>query len=143
MTKSKLLLNRIIFILSLMGLIMAAYVTQSFLRGSPVICVSSGCDLVRKSSASYILGIPVPAVGLAGYSMLSMLSFLRTIYPKNDKSLVSGMLAMSGFGVVFVSWFTYTEAFVIKSFCMWCVISAINMYAIFGFVLHSYLHRNQ
>ena len=73
------LLNRIIFFLSLLGIAMAIYVLQSFIRKTGIVCVTSGCELVRKNPASYLFGvIPVPAVGLVGYTIIATLAFLRT-----------------------------------------------------------------
>ncbi len=132
------LFNRIIFILALIGVTIAIYVTQSFLRGSNIVCVNTGCETVRKSTASYLFGVPVPAVGLLGYSFLAILAFLRTIHPKPNPLLLKLMLAIATFGVFFVSWFTYTELFVIKAVCTWCAVSAINMFTIFALTIKNY-----
>lgn len=123
------LYNRILFILSLLGVIVAAYVLQSFIRGSNIVCINTGCENVRKSMYSYPLGIPVPAVGLLGYSLLALLAFIRTA--SQNKKLLYFILGISIFGVFFVSWFTYTELFFIKALCTWCAVSAVNMLVIF------------
>jgi uncharacterized membrane protein len=130
-TKKELILNRVIFVLAIVGIIIAAYVTQSFIRKSPIVCVNSGCELVRKNPASYILGIPVPAFGLIGYSLMALFAFLRTSTIEKSQLLLKGILGIATFGVVFVSWFTYTEITVIKALCTWCGVSAINMLVIF------------
>lgn len=125
--------NRIIFFLSLIGIIIAAYVTQSFIRKTGIYCVSSGCELVRKSSESYLFGVfPVPAVGLIGYTILTICAFLRTMnYERRTMNiLLHTMLFMATFGVLFVTWFTYTELFVIHGICTWCAISACIMMVI-------------
>ncbi len=131
--------NRIIFFLSIIGIIIAIYVTQSFLRETSIFCINGGgCEAVRKSPASYLFGFfPVPAVGLIGYAILAICSFLRTTDEK--PWMLKTMLGMATFGVLFVSWFTYTELFVIKGICTWCAISAVNMFVIFGFTLKSYI----
>jgi len=130
-------LNRVIFILAIVGFVIAAYVTQSFLRQVGIICVTGGgCELVRKSPASYIYGIPVPAVGLVGYAIIAILTFLRT--SSNNKNLLKGILGMTAFGVAFTSWFTYTEIFVIKGICTWCAVSTVNMFVLFYLALKSY-----
>lgn len=129
-------LNRIIFILSIFGLILAIYVLQSFLRQSSIVCLNSGCETVRKSSSSYIFGIPVPAFGLIGYTALTVLTFLRTM--SKDIRLLQWVRGIAIFGVVFVLWFTYTEIFIIKAVCTWCAVSTVNMLAIFYLVLKSY-----
>ena len=121
--------NRIVFFLSLLGILMAIYVLQSFLRQAPIVCVSGGCETVRKHPASYPLGIPVPLFGLVGYTILALTAFIKT-FP--HKASVQTMLSrvmryVSLFGVLFVTWFTYTEITVIKAICMWCAISGINM----------------
>jgi len=130
-------LNRIIFFLSLLGIVMAIYVLQSFIRKTGIVCVTSGCELVRKSPASYLFGFfPVPAVGLIGYTILATLSFLSTA--NNKPWMLKGMLGMATFGVLFVSWFTYTELFIIKGVCTWCAISAVNMFVIFTLLCKSH-----
>lgn len=126
-------LNRIVFILSIIGVVMAIYVLQSFLRQSPIVCVNQGCELVRKSLYSYPFGIPVPAFGLIGYSLLVLFTFLRTT--SKDKRLLYPVLGISVFGLLFVTWFTYTELFIIRAICTWCAISAVNMYIIFFLTL--------
>ncbi|OGG00257.1 hypothetical protein A3D78_02085 [Candidatus Gottesmanbacteria bacterium RIFCSPHIGHO2_02_FULL_39_14] len=125
--------NRLIFILSLIGILVAIYVLQSFIRQSSIVCVNNGCEIVRKSLYSYPLGIPVPAFGLIGYSLLTLFTFLRTI--SSDRRLLYGILGISVFGVLFVSWFTFMELFIIKAVCTWCAVSAINMFIIFFLVV--------
>lgn len=129
--------NRIIFLLSVVGLLIAIYVFQSFIRQSPIVCVNTGCEEVRKNPASYIYGIPVPGFGLVGYLLLGILSFGRTV--SDNKKLLSWILGISLFGVLFVLWFTYTELFIIKAVCTWCAISTVNMLAIHAVALKSYL----
>lgn len=138
-------LNRIMFVLSIAGLLMGSYVLQSFLRQTGIICLTGGgCEAVRKSALSYPFGIPVPAVGVAGYTFLVILTFLRTTNPalpagrqQLSTRLLWWILGIAIFGVCFVTWFTYTEIFLIKGICMWCAISAVNMYIIFALTMMS------
>lgn len=130
--------NRAVFLLSLLGIAMAIYVLQSFIRQTGIICATSGCELVRKNPASYLFGtIPVPAVGLVGYTILAVCAFLRTLkLNRATETLVARiMLGMATFGVAFVSWFTYIEITVIKGLCTWCAISAVNMVVIFAILV--------
>lgn len=133
--------NRIIFVLCVVGILIAIYVLQSFLRKTSIVCLTTGCELVRKSPASYIFGIPVPAFGLVGYSVIAILAFLRTM--SRDRKLLLGMLGIATFGILFVSWFTYTEIFVIGAICTWCAISAMNMAAVFTLTLKSFLKERK
>ncbi len=135
------IINRVVFILSLIGIAIALYVTQSFIRQSSIVCVNTGCETVRKAAQSYIFGIPVPAFGLIGYSILALLAFTRTASQK--KWLLSAMMVIAGGGVGFVSWFTWTEIFVIRAICTWCAISAVNMVVIFSLLVYSYFLHNE
>ena len=141
MSQKIILLNRIIFVLSILGVLMAIYVLQSFLRQTGIVCLTGGgCELVRKSPIAWPLGIPVPAFGLVGYAGLTILSFLQTTNQRSTMSnkLLLGMLGIAIFGVCFVTWFTTMELFVIKGTCTWCAVSAVNMYIIFGLVIQSW-----
>ncbi|MCL4359924.1 vitamin K epoxide reductase family protein [Patescibacteria group bacterium] len=130
-------LNRALFLLSLLGIAIAVYVLEGWLRKSSLICLTGGgCALVQKSPYSYPFGIPVPAIGLLGYSILAVLSLLHTLGTK--RWILSGLLGMAGFGVVFVSWFTFMEVFYIRGLCTWCILSALNMIIIFMIVLRLY-----
>lgn len=119
-----------IFILSLLGIAIAAYVTQSFLRQAPIVCINSGCEIVRKSPYSNLFGIPVPGYGLMGYTILAILAFLRTTSAKLNTQLLPWIVGIATGGVAFVGWFTYMELFVIRGVCTWCAVSAVNMVTI-------------
>lgn len=136
-TQQKTWINRTIFVLSLLGIVMAVYVLQSFLRQAPIVCISNGCEIVRKHPASYPFGIPVPAFGLVGYSILALSAFLRTLQKgkKWQSVLTKIMIGIGIFGVSFVTWFTYTEITVIKGICTWCAISAVNMVIVLSLLL--------
>jgi uncharacterized membrane protein len=138
MTLHKSWTNRIIFVLSILGIIMAIYVLQSFLKQAPIVCISNGCEAVRKHPASYPWGIPVPVFGLVGYTILCLSSFIRTFQLKKQAMhhIANTMIAVGIFGAGFVSWFTYIEITVIKGICMWCAISGINMVVVLSLLLY-------
>ena len=140
MKQQKTWINRTVFILSLLGIVMAVYVLQGFLRQAPIVCINSGCEIVRKHPASYPFGIPVPAFGLVGYSILAVSAFLRTLQKgkKWQSVLTKIMIGVGIFGVSFVTWFTYTEITVIKGICTWCAISAANMVIVLSLLLTEY-----
>lgn len=130
--------NRFLFILSLAGIGIAIYVLQGFLRQAPIVCLNSGCEIVRKSPYSYLFGIPVPGYGLMGYTVIAILAFLRTLSPKFHKQLLPWIVGIASGGVAFVVWFTYMELFVIRGVCTWCAVSAVNMVVIAGIAWSEY-----
>jgi len=114
---------------------------------------------VRKSAAAWPLGIPVPAFGLVGYIILAICSFLRTFSHSSNNShkstpdtlqtfhfinfqlLTRIMRGVAIFGVLFVSWFTYTELFVIHGICTWCAISTVVMYVIASLLFYEWRQK--
>ncbi|MCL5125327.1 MAG: vitamin K epoxide reductase family protein [Deltaproteobacteria bacterium] len=138
------LYNRIIFMLAIVGFLVAGYVLKGYLAKTSVYCpAGGGCDVVRNSPYAWPLGVPVPAFGFLGYTIILVLSFLRTVKPKNDKVLLDGILGMAIFGTLFVTGFSIVEAFLIKRFCFWCVVSSVTMYTIFGLTIWSLIRRNR
>lgn len=121
--------NRVLFFLSLLGVAIAFYVLQGYLRNSPVVCLTNGCELVRKSPYSLLFGVPVSGYGLIGYGLLAILSFVRTFWSNRRISTI--MLAIATGGAGFVVWFSAVQLFKIGGLCMWCLLSTVNMVTIF------------
>ncbi|HVY54795.1 MAG TPA: vitamin K epoxide reductase family protein, partial [Thermodesulfobacteriota bacterium] len=122
-------LKPLISILSALGIIVSLYLTYiHFTEGRAAFCTAgSDCDTVRQSGFSMFMGIPVAAVGVAGYSVIFIASLLGI--RKRTKWLVLYILALIGF--VFSLYLTYIELFVIKAICMYCIFSAVLMTVIF------------
>jgi uncharacterized membrane protein len=111
--------------LSVVGILISAYITWTHLRGVAPVCmgISGGCETVQTSSYSEILGVPVAAIGLAGYAGLLFSSFLR-----GESGVFLGLF-FALVGVLFSAYLTWLELFVIHAICQWCVASAILMVA--------------
>jgi uncharacterized membrane protein len=76
---------------------------------------------VQKSSYATILGVPVAALGLVGYSSLLLSALLR-----GEAGVYLGLL-VALVGTLFSAYLTYLELFVIHAICEWCVASAALM----------------
>jgi uncharacterized membrane protein len=113
----------IILILSAIGIALSGYLTYLYYtKALATFCAAgSGCDAVRESSYSAILGIPVSLFGVIGYLSI-FISALISI-PYRAKWLLLYFLSLAG--SVFSAYLTYIELFVIKAVCPYCVTSAI------------------
>ena len=123
--------NRIIFALSIVGLVISGYLLYTYVTDAPIVCANSGCETVRESAYSYFLGIPLPAFGGVMYATIILLSFGRTIFEGEARNISRSITLFSFVGVLISAYLTYLEIFVIKAICVWCVASAVVITAIF------------
>lgn len=140
------LTNRLVFVLSLVGLMVAAYLWKMHATPSLIPCVKGGgCSTVAASPWSQFpkgTGPPVAAWGTLGYLALAGLAFLRTLpsAAKWDSILRALSIAGAAFGTLASLGLTYLELYVIKAICAWCMgsqalIAVILAIAIFDTVL--------
>lgn len=77
------------------------------------------CDIVNRSEYSSILGIPVAAIGVAGYGMLFVLSAFRQGHRETSTQLFGAAIA----GLAFALYLTYIEAYTLETWCILCLSS--------------------
>ena len=119
--------NTIIFALALVGFFIAVYLSKQYLSGSPVICLTGGCEKVRLSPLSKIYGIPVPVFGLIGYSLIVVMAFFRTLNAELEKKLLKPILIVAGGGLLFSAYNNFVDWFLIKAFCQYCFVCLLIM----------------
>ena len=110
-------------LVALAGLADAAYLTVEHLSGRSVRCmVVSGCDEVLQSSYATVAGgVPVAAVGAAAYFTVFSLATLAAYGYDGARKLLAPLVAVMFLATL---WFLYLQAFVIRAFCTYCLISA-------------------
>lgn len=119
------LFNRLIFVFSLLGLAVVSILLYEYNLSGPVICpIGNGCDIVRNSPYSNFLGISLPILGIIFYVFMTGLSIWRT-HNLRDVRFLGLQLLSALVGFVFGVYLTFLEAFVIKAYCFWCVLSFI------------------
>ncbi len=79
------------------------------------------CDIVNRSEYSSILGIPVAGIGVGGYTALLLLSTVWRPRPETPNRTLGAALA----GLSFALYLTYIEAYVLKTWCILCLISLV------------------
>lgn len=127
-TKTK-YLKPAVLILSVIGFLLSIYLTYlHYTEGQSAFCSQgSDCDVVRQSSYSSILGIPVALLGAVGYALIFWFSYVSI--SKRMGWLLLYTISLAGF--IFSAYLTYIELFVIKAICPYCVVSAVIMTIIF------------
>jgi vitamin-K-epoxide reductase (warfarin-sensitive) len=84
------------------------------------------CDIVNRSEYSEVAGIPVAGIGVLGYTALFVLATFWKSRPETPIRLLIAALV----GLVFALWLTYIEAYVLKTWCILCLISQALIFAI-------------
>ena len=110
-------------LVALAGLADAVYLTVEHLSGQSVRCmVVSGCDEVLQSPyATVASGVPVAAVGAVAYFTVFSLATLAAYGYDGARRLLTPLVAVMFLATL---WFLYLQAFVIRAFCTYCLISA-------------------
>jgi len=112
-----------IAVLSLAGAVVSAISLQRHYAKSTTTYCDFGekfnCDIVNRSEYSTLMGIPVAAIGVAGYAlMLILATYYRSRTETTTRLLIA---ALAGLG--FALYLTYVEAFLLDTWCVLCVSS--------------------
>ena len=117
------ILYGVVALVSLMGLADAIYLTAEHLSGRSVRCtIISGCSEVLSSPYATVRGYPLAALGALAYFLVFSLATLAAFgYRVVDKLLTFVVAAM----FLTTLWLLYLQAFVIRHFCQFCLLSAL------------------
>jgi uncharacterized membrane protein len=108
---------------SLIGLADSIYLTVEHLAGRSVRCtIVAGCSAVLASPYASWRGVPLALIGAFAYflvfSLATLAAFGYKVVGKVLAALVAGMFLTT-------LWLLYLQAFVIKAFCQFCLLSAL------------------
>ena len=119
-------------VVSLIGLGDAIYLTVEHVAGRSVKCtIVSGCSEVLSSQYASMGGIPLALIGAAAYFTAFSLATLAAFGYKTAGRLFTLVVAL-----MFITsiWLVYLQAFVIKAFCQFCLLSALVTLVLAGIV---------
>ena len=125
--------------LALLGIADALYLTIEHVTGQSVRCtIISGCSAVLSSPYAVVAGIPLAAVGGAAYFTVFSLAILAIFGYR-----IAGKLLLPLVGAMFLVtlWLIYLQAFVIREFCQYCLLSALITTALLVVVLLGHRSR--
>src|SRR3989344_6650750 len=120
----------ILYVFSGIGILDTLYLIYHKFKGTDVACPffpKKWCRTIQYSSYSTTMGIPN---SIAGFGMYVIILVLAWLYAGGSVAFWS-VQAIVTFGFIFSMYFTYIQAFVLRAFCTWCVVSAINFTIMF------------
>lgn len=129
-------LSQLAIALTVIGLLVALYMTVYAITSNDNMCIGSqDCSVVNASKYSKIdiagLEIPVAVLGVAGYALILAILLLeqRIGFLQQNGTLVFFGLALIGF--LFTLYLIYVEIALIRAYCPFCIASQIAMTVIF------------
>jgi uncharacterized membrane protein len=132
-SRGRVILYSIAAFFCLLGLADATYLSVLALTGETAACGGqAGCSEVLGSAYAKVGGIPVALFGVAGY----FTAFTFAIFAAFDYARARKFFALI-VGVLFAAtlWLLYVQAFVLHSFCRFCLFSAAITFLLMGLVV--------
>lgn len=140
-------LLKIIFLVSILGIILSGYLTNLHYTQKASPCDFSetfSCSLVNQSKYAEFLGVPVALFGLGSYLILGFISLslwkkFKFTNNKLIKKFVSPkfLLVLSLAAVLASFYLTYAEFFLIGAVCVLCLVSQTSILMITGLSYHN------
>jgi vitamin-K-epoxide reductase (warfarin-sensitive) len=127
----------LIAILALAGMLVSAVsLERHYAKSASAFCDFGerfNCDIVNRSEYSTVMGIPVAAIGLAGYGVLLALATVYRSRMQTPPYLLVAALA----GLGFAGYLTYVEGYVLETWCILCLssLALITMITVLASVL--------
>jgi uncharacterized membrane protein len=124
---------------AVIGLTDSVYLTVKHLRGDYVRC-EDDCSAVLGSKYAEVAGIPLAGIGAIAYSAVLVAAALAAIGLRRARSVV----ALIAIPMAVISlWLVYLQAFIIHSFCRYCLLSAAACITLAVLVLTEWLLRRR
>jgi uncharacterized membrane protein len=122
-------------VLATAGLAVAGYLTYVEASGAAAVCGPVGdCNAVQQSSFARLFGVPVGMLGLAGYAAIMLTWIVGRGRARLAPWSTLAQFVMVFVGVLYSSYLTFLEPFVIGATCLWCLSSAAIMTAMLWLV---------
>ena len=109
-------------LLALVGLGDSIYLTVQHITGESLRCtIISGCSEVLSSQYAQVGPVPLAALGAAAYFSVFSLAILAAFSYRFAIPILKILVALM---FLMTLWLLYLQAFVIKHFCQYCLLSA-------------------
>jgi uncharacterized membrane protein len=119
----------LIFTLAAIGVAETRYLISKRLAGSQPVCfIGTGCGKVLESKYNKILGIHNDLLGLFFYLVIGLLLAFLVLEISVRLPLNLVLLGLLIGGSLFSVYLTFLQSLVIKTWCFWCVGSALTIW---------------
>src|SRR3989344_1570825 len=113
-------------ILTLLGLINAGHLAYTRIRHKPLVCpMDHDCTLVTESRWSKMFGVRNEYLCTLYFIVMLLGALILLISPATIPQLGIILFVVSLFGALYSIFLIYLQAFVIKNYCFYCIVSAV------------------
>jgi len=117
-------------LIAVFGAADAGYLASFALAGKPLVCnFLDGCQIVATSPYSRIFGVPLALFGFFFY--ITAFGLLARAFTHHSRLLSRLLIAVTFLGFLASLYFMYLQAFIIRSWCEYCILSAISSTLLF------------
>lgn len=115
------------------GLGVALYIYHTKKNHRDLVCpVGSDCNAVVNSRYSHFLGISVEYYGMVYYSLILIFYVALIFMPQSIPDVLrSAIIMISGAAFLFSLYLLFVQAFILRQWCIWCLLSALLSIIIF------------
>jgi len=119
--------------LSAGGLGVSSYIYYTKSQGKQLVCpTGSNCNAVITSQYSKFLGIPLEYGGVAYYSLILAAYLCLIFLPHLLSSFMLLLLSLATtVAFLFSLYLLFVQAFILRQWCIWCILSAVLSTTIF------------
>lgn len=112
-------------VLAFLGIVNASYLLYAHRKPAALVCpLDHDCSVVTESRWSRVLGVRNEVLGILFY--LGVLSlFIASIVLPGTRLITTLILAATAGGALYSAALIGIQAFVIKDYCFYCIISAL------------------
>ena len=130
----------VVSLLSVVGLIDSLYLTVTHYTNASGPCnFTQGCETVLRSSYSEIFGIPLASLGIVFY----IVTLGSSIFFIQHNKFYSWLSIWGVVGFLSTLYLLFIQAFVLKAFCQYCLLSAFTSSLIFTITTVLYFKNRQ
>lgn len=116
----------IFFVLSILGIADAGYIAYKHTRKQPLMCpIGDNCSVVTESRWSHMFGVRTEVLGLLYYATLFLGGLSMFLMPDYRREIILFFVWATGAGVLFSVFLVSLQAFVIRTYCFYCLMSAL------------------
>lgn len=119
-------------VLAFLGLVNASYISYKRTREQPMVCpINNDCEKVIESRWSRIFYIKNDTLGIIYFLILLIFSISLFLYSDYTNLISKGLFLINTLAFLFSLFLLYVQKYKIKSYCFYCLISALITFLVF------------